>query len=155
MALTYNLMGEAKSYSSNAGASPSNELAENSGRKRKEMNNDSAKEKGKRTADEEPTQKKQKPGPLHSAMSGNRINILDINESLADMRTPSPIHVQTEDDEPPSPTGTEIFESNNEMDIFDEGFQEGMISALKGVQDVPTKEANQEEDAIEQSTIPD
>jgi hypothetical protein len=94
MALTYNLMGEAESYSSNADASQGNEPVEKaSSRKRKEIDDNSAKEKGKKIANEEPVRKIQKSGPLHSAMSRNKNNIVDIDESLVDMRTPFPIRV--------------------------------------------------------------
>lgn len=41
------------------------------------------------------------------------------------------------------------------MDILDGGFQEGIISALRRVEDNPSDENNQEDGGIEQSTIPD
>lgn len=41
------------------------------------------------------------------------------------------------------------------MDVLEGGSQEGMISALRGVQDIPIEEPNPEEDSIEQPTIPD
>lgn len=41
------------------------------------------------------------------------------------------------------------------MDILGEEFHEGMISALRGVQDIPCAENTQEEEGIEQPTIPD
>lgn len=91
--LTYNLMGEAESYSLNAGASQSDEPIESTHLgKRKGIVNDSTREKGKKTTDEEPTQKKQRSKPLHFSMSVNMNEILDIDESLGDIRTP-PIHV--------------------------------------------------------------
>lgn len=80
---------------------------------------------------------------------------------MTKMKIPSPIHegniqsTQQEDQEPPPPSNTDIIEQENEIDILYEGFQEGMIFSLRGIEDNPCEESNQEEEGIEQPTIPD
>lgn len=107
MTLTYNLMGEVESYSSNACASQGDEPIESTNpRKRKKTIDDSIRSKGKRVVNEETVQKRQRLGPSHFAMSRNVNKILTIeDESLAEIRIPSPIleniePIQLEDDEP-------------------------------------------------------
>lgn len=147
--MTYTLMGESESYSSNTGASQGDEPIESANpKKRKET-------KGKEIANQEPARKHQRLEPLHFVVSANVNEILDIDESLGDIRIPSPIPVQPEDDEPPSPTNTEIVDSDNEVDILDNEFEEGMISALRGIQEIPVVQDIQEEQDTEQPTIPD
>lgn len=64
--------------------------------------------------------------------------------------------IQQEVQEQPFVSNTEIIElENDEMDILDGEFQEGMISALRGVEDNLGDENNQEDEGIEQPTIPD
>lgn len=124
-------MGEAEECSSNAEASQGAEQIESA----KQKVGSSLKTKGKAIVTEGPVQKKQRVEPFRSAASAN-IDVLAIYQSLAEMEIPSLVHeenvesVNQEDEQPPSPTGTKILESENEMDVEEGEFQEGMISAL-------------------------
>lgn len=155
-------MGEIEAYSSNAEASQNvGPIKSTNSRKKKKEVGSSSRTKGKTTIDEGSAQKKQRLEPSCFAASANRNNVLTIDESLAKIKIPSPVHrenielIQQEDEEPPSPTGTKISESDNEMDILGNDFQEGMISALRGGQNMPCEENDPEEEGIEQLTILD
>lgn len=126
---------------------------------RKKVDNPS-RSKGKELANEELAQKKQRSEPPHFATSRNLDSLMIIKDQpLDEIKIPSPIHegnvmsVQQEDEEPTSPIGTKILESDNEIDILGNEFQEGIISALQGAQDIPCEESNQEKEGIEQPTI--
>lgn len=66
---------------------------------------------------------------------------------MAEIEIPSSIDeenaklVHQENEQPPSPTGTEILEAEHDTDIEEEEFQEGMISTLWGIaHDIETKD---------------
>lgn len=144
--LTYDLMGEAERYSSNEEATQSARPIE------------STKKKGKAVVNEGPSQKKQWLEPSPYAASANINDILAIDKSLAEREIHSPVReenvesIHQEDEQPPSPNGTEVLESNNEMDVEEGEFQKGMISALRVMM---CEKGNQEVEGIEQPTVPD
>lgn len=80
---------------------------------------------------------------------------------MVEIEIPSSVHeenaelVHQEDEQPPSPTGIKILESEHDTDIEEKEFQEGMIFALWGIaRDIETKD-DQEVEGIEQPTVPE
>lgn len=140
--LTYDLLGEAEGYSSNEEATQSARSIEG------------AKKKGKAVVNEGLAHKKQRIEQSRSATSKNENYILAIDQSLVEMEILSLAREDNakENEQPPSPTGTQVLESDNEMDVEEDEFQEGMIFALR---DIMCEKGNQEMEGIEQPTIPD
>lgn len=135
-------MGEAEGYSSNEEATQSARPIEG------------AKRKGKAVVNEGLAQKKQRIEPSRSATSQNENYILIVDESLDEIDIPSPVHEENveEDEQPLSPTGTEVLGPDNEIDVEEGEFQEGMISALR---DIMCEKDNPEAEGIEQPTVLD